>query len=105
VAVNKTGEGPGLMVSIRSRSRKDGSEYFSVVYRFHGKQWLNRHIENLTGVDPNTKTKYQAHVRNDLRPAPGELPLTALSTHVVSIAGVVRCSPAGLGLGVAGVPR
>jgi hypothetical protein len=56
-------------------------------------------------VDPNTKTKYQAHVRNDLRPAPGELPLTALSTHVVSIAGVVRCSPAGLGLGVAGVPR
>jgi hypothetical protein len=51
------------MASIRSRSRKDGSEHFSVVYRFHGKQWLNRHIENLTGVDPNTKTKYQAHVR------------------------------------------
>jgi hypothetical protein len=26
------------MASIRARSRKDGSEYFSVVYRLHGKQ-------------------------------------------------------------------
>ena len=71
MAVNKTGEGPGLMASIRSRSRKDGSEYFSVVYRFHGKQWLNRHIENLTGVDPNTKTKYQGHVRKRPPSGPG----------------------------------
>jgi integrase len=116
------------MASIRPRSRKDGSEYFSVIYRLHGKQtstsftdfksakkfadlankfgpenalstikesassltsttveqWLNRHIENLTGVDPNTRTKYRAYVCNDFGPALGELPLTALSTEHVA---------------------
>ena len=116
------------MASIRPRFRKDGSEYFSVVYRHDGKQssisfsdfgaakkfadlankfgpenalstlkenastvtsmtveqWLNRHIENLTGVDPNTRTKYRAYVRNDLSPVLGELPLTALSAEHIA---------------------
>jgi integrase len=47
-------------------------------------QWLNRHIENLTGVDINTRTKYRAFVRNDLGPAFGELPLTALAKEHIS---------------------
>ena len=48
-------------------------------------QWLNKHIENLTGVDPNTRTKYRSYVRNELGPMLGELTLAALSAERIAL--------------------
>ena len=47
-------------------------------------QWLDRHIDHLTGVDQTTVAKYRAYVRNDLGPVFGDLPLTALTTEHVA---------------------
>jgi integrase len=47
-------------------------------------QWLNHHVEHLTGVDPNTVAKYRAYIRNDLSEPLGSLPLAALTRdHIV----------------------
>lgn len=42
-------------------------------------QWLNHHIEHLTGVDPNTLGKYRSYIRNDIVEPLGALPLSALT--------------------------
>ena len=115
------------MASLRARKRKDGSEYFAVLYRLQGKQtstsfddfesasrfrelatkfgpgnalstlkvdttlttltveqWLNHHIEHLTGVDQNTIDKYRAYVRNDIAEPLGSIPLAALTREHVA---------------------
>ncbi|KQY02930.1 hypothetical protein ASD37_25620 [Mycobacterium sp. Root135] len=115
------------MASLRVRNRRDGTEYYAVLYRLHGKQtstsfndfasassfcemvtkfgpenglstlqvdttlatltveqWLNHHIEHLTGVDPNTVEKYRAYVRNDIAEALGAIPLAALTREHVA---------------------
>ena len=115
------------MASLRTRTRRDGSEYYAVLYRLRGKQtstsfddfasasrfcdlatkfgadnalstlkvdatlatltveqWLNHHIEHLTGVDQNTIDKYRAYVRNDIAEPLGSIPLAALTREHVA---------------------
>lgn len=115
------------MASLRARTRKNGTEYYAVLYRLQGKQtstsfddfesasrfcdlaskfgvenalstlkvdttlatltveeWLNHHIEHLTGVDPNTIEKYRAYVRNDIADPLGSIPLAALTREHVA---------------------
>lgn len=110
------------MASLRTRTRTDGTEAYTLLYRRNGKQssltfhdfasasrycdlfnkfgtenalealaaeitmtsmtvgqWVERHIDHLTGVDLNTVAKYRAYLRNDVAPAFGELPLAALT--------------------------
>ena len=110
------------MASLRSRTRANGTEYFSVLYRLDGKQtstsfedfesaskfkklvdqfgparalkstavepgpnvmtvgeWLQHHIDHLTGLRKSTLYDYRSYLKNDIAPALGELPLTALS--------------------------
>jgi integrase len=42
-------------------------------------QYLTKHIDHLTGVEPGTIARYRAYVKNDIGPAIGDIPLTALS--------------------------
>lgn len=116
------------VATLRHRSRKDGSQYTSVLYRHEGRQsslsfddagqaaefcelvnqvgaeralatlgvnrsrargltveeWLNRHIDHLTGVDRNTTAKYRAYVKNDIGPVLGNLPLATLTREDVA---------------------
>lgn len=46
-------------------------------------QYLNRHIDHLTGVEPGTVARYRAYVRNDLGRL-ADLPLTALTRQDVA---------------------
>ncbi|MEI8083994.1 MAG: tyrosine-type recombinase/integrase [Actinomycetes bacterium] len=114
------------MASIRVRNRKDGIEYYAVLFRQDGKQsslsfddcltaarfcdqankfgvqnalailneasvtaltveqWIIRHLDHLTGVEPETVKKYRAYLRNDVGPALGDIPLAALRRdHIV----------------------
>jgi integrase len=48
------------------------------------RQFLLKHIDHLTGVEQGTLARYRAYVRNDVGPALGEIPLTALSRDDVS---------------------
>jgi hypothetical protein len=48
------------------------------------RQFLLKHIDHLTGVEQGTLARYRAYVRNDIGPALGEIPLTALSRDDVS---------------------
>jgi integrase len=43
------------------------------------RHWLDKHNANLTGVDEGTLNRYKAYVVNDIGPALGDIPLTALS--------------------------
>ena len=38
-------------------------------------QWLNRHIDHLTGVAKTTLWDYRSYLRNDIAPALGPIPL------------------------------
>ncbi|MGX9673488.1 tyrosine-type recombinase/integrase [Mycobacterium sp. HM-7] len=112
------------MASVRPRRRKDGSPYWSVLYRHAGKQtsksfpdptqavnfcklvdvlgpdkaleaagittatplsdltvsqYLEQHIDSLSGVERRTITDYRRYLRNDIGPAFGALPLSKLS--------------------------
>lgn len=118
------------MAYIRTRPRKDGTEYYSVYWREGGRtaaqqciswddyadaehckqliekvggekareilrivasprhsqtvaEYLTKHIDHLTGVDPGTTNRYRAYVRNDLDPI-GAVPLTALTADDVA---------------------
>lgn len=42
-------------------------------------QFLTKHIDQLTGVEPGTSNRYRAYVRNDIGPEFGDIPLTALT--------------------------
>lgn len=42
-------------------------------------QFLNHHVDHLTGVDKNTADRYRAYIRNDIAEPLGELPMPALS--------------------------
>ncbi|WP_099251772.1 site-specific integrase [Mycobacterium sp. shizuoka-1] len=42
-------------------------------------QWVEHHINHLTGVDPNTITKYRTYLRNDIAEPLGSMPLAALT--------------------------
>ena len=109
--------------SLRTRSRKDGTVYYAVLYRDSGKQtltsfedlgtatsfqklvdvagpvkalasvaadpalstitvkkWLAHYIEHLTGLAKSTLADYESYAKNDINPALGAMPLTALST-------------------------
>ena len=109
------------MASLRTRSRKDGSIYFAVLYRLRGKQtstsfhdivsatkfqklveqvgpakalemmnivpvstmtvgeWLEHHIDHLTGLEKLTLSRYRAYAHNDIVPVLGAIPLAVLS--------------------------
>lgn len=41
-------------------------------------QWLKQHIENLTGVEEATRSKYRRYVRRDIAPVIGDIPLVTL---------------------------
>lgn len=43
------------------------------------RHWLNKHNDALTGIEPGTLARYKAYVVNDIGPALGDIPLTALS--------------------------
>lgn len=115
------------MASIRVRRRKDGTEYYAVLYRQDGKQsslsfddyltasrfcdqankfgvhnavatlkdsdltsqtveqWSTHYLDHLTGVEPETVTKYRAYLRNDIGPFLGDIPLAALSSDHVKL--------------------
>ena len=109
------------MASLRNRQRKDGTEYYAVLYRLNGKQsslsfndfgsasrfcdlankfgpqnalatlndaspisqtveeWISHYIDHLTGIQPDTITKYRAYLRNDIAPVLGGIPVTTLN--------------------------
>lgn len=111
------------MASLRIRTRKDGTQYTSVLFDHEGKQssvsfddheaavkfrnlmkqvgpgralmildtqqttvttmtvaeWVNHHIEHLTGVEKGSVKRYQAYLRNDIVPQFGATPLPVLS--------------------------
>ena len=111
------------MASLRTRTRKNGSEYFAVLYRLDGKQastsfdefaaadsfkklvdkygperallsirtdadaestltvgeWIEHHIEHLTGLKKSTLYDYRSYLKNDIGPALGELSLKSLT--------------------------
>lgn len=43
------------------------------------RQFLDNHIGHLTGIEPGTMNRYRAYLRNDIGPAIGDIPLTAVS--------------------------
>lgn len=47
-------------------------------------QWLNRHIDHLTGVTKTTLWDYRSYLRNDIAPALGPIPLAELTTEDVT---------------------
>ena len=110
------------MASLRTRTRKDGTAYTSVLFNHNGKQcsasfnspkdatyfrtlvesvgpkralelieldrgqdkqtvgeWVQHHIDHLTGVQPATIVRYRAYLKNDIRPFLGDIPLAHLS--------------------------
>ena len=112
-----------LMASLRTRSRKDGTVYYAVLYRDIGKQTstsfedlgtatsfqklvdvvgpvkgpgvsrrrpspVDDHGQEvvgalhraLTGLAKSTLADYESYAKNDINPALGAMPLTALST-------------------------
>ena len=42
-------------------------------------EWISHYIDHLTGIQPDTVTKYRAYLRNDIAPVLGGIPLTALN--------------------------
>lgn len=42
-------------------------------------EWVQHHIDHLTGIQPATKVKYQAYLDNDITPHLGDIPLAVLS--------------------------
>lgn len=48
-------------------------------------QFLTRHIDTLTGVQPGTVAKYRAYVANDIADSIGAIPLTALTRDDVAL--------------------
>jgi integrase len=117
------------MASLRTRNRKDGSEYFAVLYRLDGKQssasfedfasadtfkkladkygperallsirtdptlttaltvseWMQHHIDHLTGLKKSTLYDYRSYLRNDIGPALGDLPLKSLTRDDIAL--------------------
>ena len=115
------------MASLRTRIRKDGTQYYAVLYRHDGKQsslsfddyltasrfcgqinkfgvqnalaalkdadltsrtveqWITHYLDHLTGIEPETVTKYRAYLRNDIGPFLGDIPLAALSSDHVKL--------------------
>lgn len=43
-------------------------------------QWLNHHIDHLTGIDERSVKDYRRYVRNDIAPTIGAIPLDALQS-------------------------
>lgn len=110
-------------MSVRIRTRSDGSTYAQVRYRHAGREssvsfddlaeaerfdklvrqvgaaralevakvatasdlamtvadWLEHHNDHLTGVEPETRTRYRSYADRDINPVLGELPLSALT--------------------------
>ena len=121
------------MVSVRSKTRTDGTQAHRVFFRHEGKQtcltfddaslaevfrasveklgvvralelhridrghrrdrsteltveqWLNSHIDHLTGVRQATLEQYRGYVKNDIGPVLGALPLAELGEHDVAL--------------------
>lgn len=48
------------------------------------RQWIEHHIEHLTGLRKSTLWDYRSYLRNDIGPALGDLPLTGLTREHVA---------------------
>lgn len=116
------------MASIRTRTRKDGTSYTSVLYRSDGQQrstsfddhaaalrfrdlvdqvgpdkareiigaedahasertltqWVQHHIDHLTGIEEGTRDRYKAYLKNDITPTIGALPLSAVTETAIA---------------------
>lgn len=48
------------------------------------RQFLLKHVDHLTGVEQGTLARYRSYVRNDIGPALGDIPLTALSRNDIA---------------------
>lgn len=49
------------------------------ITRITVEEWIERHIQHLTGLRKSTLWDYRSYLRNDIAPALGELPLTGLT--------------------------
>lgn len=47
-------------------------------------EWLDRHIDTITGVEEGTRRRYRAYLRNDIAPSIGAMPLTAVTDVTVA---------------------
>jgi hypothetical protein len=47
-------------------------------------EWLNTHIDNLTGVQPATLARYRTYVRRDVEPVFGSLPISAVTETTIT---------------------
>ena len=47
-------------------------------------EWLRTHIDNLTGVQPATLTRYRTYVARDIDPVFGSMPITAVTEATVA---------------------
>lgn len=48
-------------------------------------EWIRHHIDHLTGVEQYTIDKYNAYLKNDIGPAFGDKPLTALTEEDIAV--------------------
>lgn len=48
------------------------------------KEWLEEHIDSLTGVQPATLARYRAYASRDITPAFGSLPITAVTEGTIA---------------------
>jgi len=54
-------------------------------------EWLNTHIDTLTGVQPATLARYRTYVRRDIDPVFGSMPVSAVTE--TTVARWIRRSP------------
>jgi hypothetical protein len=48
-------------------------------------EWLDHHIDHLTGLAKSTLSDYRSYAKNDIEPALGGLPLSVLSSDDISV--------------------
>jgi integrase len=79
-AIDRLGAARALELHrIERAPRRDRSTELTV------EQWLNRHIDHLTGVQQGTIDAYRGYVRNDIGPVLGVIPLAELGEHDVAL--------------------
>lgn len=47
-------------------------------------QWLDRHIDTLTGVEEGTRRRYRSYLTNDIAPTIGHMPLAAVTDTTIA---------------------
>src|SRR6476660_8126660 len=48
-------------------------------------EWLERHVNHLTGVDAGTIARYRSYAANDINPVLGAIPLSALTRDDIAL--------------------